>query len=163
MEIKKFDIILDNYKNPRLIVDDIKKWSKDISDSYDNSEKMAEMIYDIFDVEHKAIEYVWLVSMTSDCHIIGVFEVFRGSINASLFSPREIMMSALLSGASQIILAHCHPSGSPEPSMDDDLATFKLKKLCDEMRVPLMDHIIVAHKYGMNYYSYAKESRFVSV
>lgn len=161
MDIKKFDIILDNYKQPRLIVDETKKWSKDISEGCDNSEKTAELIYDIFDVRHRACEYVWMLSLTSDMKIIGVFELFKGSIKNSIFSPREIMMSALLSGAASIIIAHCHPSGNIEPSMEDDMVTFNLHKLCKEMGVPLLDHIIVGEGYyGMTFYSYAENKRF---
>lgn len=159
MDIKKFDIVLDNYKQPRLVIDDELKYSKDISSRINDSETLAEMIYDIFDVPHKATEYVYMLSLTSDGKIIGVFELFKGSIKASVFSPREIMMSALLSGAANIIMAHIHPSGNTEPSMEDDIVTFKLYNICKEMSLPLLDHIIVGDCFGMNYYSYAKNNR----
>ncbi len=164
MDIKRFDIVLDNYKNPRIVVDEIKKYSKDISNSYNNASSIAELIYEIFNVEHKAQEYVWLISFTSDFHIIGVFEISHGSLNRSFFSAREIMLSALLSGAAQIVVAHCHPSGDISPSLEDDACTFNLYKLCKEMQVPLLDHIIVAENRGvMVYFSYAEDNRFDSV
>ena len=42
-----------------------------------------------------------------------------GSLNANLVHPREVFEPAVRNLAAQIILAHNHPSGDPEPSEDD--------------------------------------------
>jgi len=42
-----------------------------------------------------------------------------GSLNANLVHPREVFEPAVRHLAAQIILAHNHPSGDPEPSEDD--------------------------------------------
>ena len=42
-----------------------------------------------------------------------------GSLNANLVHPREVFEPAVRHLAAQVILAHNHPSGDPEPSEDD--------------------------------------------
>ncbi len=42
-----------------------------------------------------------------------------GSLNANLVHPREVFEPAVKNLAAQVILAHHHPSGEPEPSEDD--------------------------------------------
>ena len=42
-----------------------------------------------------------------------------GSLNANLVHPREVFEPAVRNLAAQIILAHNHPSGNPDPSEDD--------------------------------------------
>jgi len=52
-----------------------------------------------------------------------------GSLNANLVHPREVFEPAVRDLAAQIILAHNHPSGDPEPSEDDHekQSTYKYK------------------------------------
>lgn len=54
------------------------------------------------------------------------------------------------------IVAHNHPSGSVEPSKDDDFTTQRLCLLCSIHGVNLVDHVIVA---GGDAYSYRQEGR----
>lgn len=73
-----------------------------------------------------------------------------GTLNSALFSPREILKSAILSNANSIMLFHNHPSGIPQPSQDDINVTNELRKACDIMQIKLLDHIIIGDK---TYYS----------
>ena len=51
--------------------------------------------------------------------------------------------AALLSNAHSIVLAHNHPSGSPEPSSDDLETTKQLIAAGKIMGVQVIDHLIV--------------------
>ncbi len=66
-----------------------------------------------------------------------------GSLNANLVHPREVFEPAIRNLAAQIILAHNHPSGDPEPSEDDITITKKLVEAGKIMGIEVIDHIIV--------------------
>lgn len=66
-----------------------------------------------------------------------------GSLNANLVHPREVFEPAVKNLAAQIILAHNHPSGSPEPSKDDLEINKRLVKAGKILGIEVLDHIIV--------------------
>ena len=66
-----------------------------------------------------------------------------GSLNASLVHPREVFEPTVRNLAAQIILAHNHPSGDPEPSEDDITITKRLIEAGKIMGIEVVDHIIV--------------------
>ncbi|MCD6086030.1 DNA repair protein RadC [bacterium] len=66
-----------------------------------------------------------------------------GSLNANLVHPREVFEPAVRNLAAQIILAHNHPSGNPEPSEDDLVITKRLVEAGKIMGIEIIDHIIV--------------------
>lgn len=48
--------------------------------------------------------------------IIGVFEISRGTVAASLLSAREILIRMLIVGATHFLICHNHPSGHLQSS-----------------------------------------------
>lgn len=66
-----------------------------------------------------------------------------GSLNANLVHPREVFEPAVINLAAQIILAHNHPSGDPEPSEDEITITKRLVEAGKIMGIEVVDHIIV--------------------
>lgn len=67
----------------------------------------------------------------------------RGTVNASLISPREVLIQALRHKAVSLILVHNHPSGDPSPSGEDIAMTKRLSQAAALVGVPLIDHIII--------------------
>ncbi|MEW6407798.1 MAG: DNA repair protein RadC [Patescibacteria group bacterium] len=67
-----------------------------------------------------------------------------GSLNANLVHPREVFEPAVRNLAAQVILAHNHPAGDPEPSEDDLVITKKLVESGKILGIEVVDHIIVA-------------------
>ncbi len=67
-----------------------------------------------------------------------------GSLNANLVHPREVFEPAVRNLAAQIILAHNHPSGDPEPSEDDLEITKRLVESGKILGIEVVDHIIIA-------------------
>lgn len=84
--------------------------------------------------------------------------IFKGTLNASLVSPREVFKMALLDDASGIIVLHNHPSGIATPSNADDETTARLVEVGNALGIPLLDHLIVGCE---NYYSYLEEGRLL--
>jgi len=66
-----------------------------------------------------------------------------GSLNANLVHPREVFEPAVRHLAAQIILAHNHPSGDPEPSEDDLEITKRLTESGKILGIEVIDHIII--------------------
>ena len=57
-----------------------------------------------------------------------------------------------------IVLCHNHPSGNAAPSRSDDHLTEELFVAARTVKIPLIDHIIVADG---DYYSYADEGKII--
>ncbi|MFZ6798515.1 RadC family protein [Undibacterium sp. Di24W] len=77
--------------------------------------------------------------------LIAAQELFRGSLSHASVYPREVVKSALAQNAASIILAHNHPSGSPEPSQADISLTQNLKSALALVDIRVLDHFIVAN------------------
>jgi DNA repair protein RadC len=70
--------------------------------------------------------------------------VSKGTVNAVDMYSRRIIELIVLYNACSLILAHNHPSGFAVPSKADIESTKHLSKVLHNMRVTLVDHIIVA-------------------
>ncbi len=79
--------------------------------------------------------------------------MFKGTVNASLVSPREIFVEALKIRAVHLVLIHNHPSGDPAPSREDVRVTERIRKSGELLGIRLLDHIII----GDNRYSSLRE------
>jgi DNA repair protein RadC len=66
-----------------------------------------------------------------------------GSLDASIAHPREIYREAVIASAASVVVFHNHPSGDPEPSVDDILLTRRLKEAGAVMGIELADHIVL--------------------
>ncbi len=74
-----------------------------------------------------------------------------GSLNENVVHPREVFEPAIKHLASQVIIAHNHPSGDPEPSEGDSVMTQKIIEAGKILDIEVKDHVIVG-KDG--FYSY---------
>jgi DNA repair protein RadC len=70
--------------------------------------------------------------------------ISQGSLTSSIVHPREVIKPAVKESAASVIFIHNHPSGDPEPSVDDMEITDRLCKSCKIMGIGVLDHIIVA-------------------
>ena len=57
--------------------------------------------------------------------------------------PREVFEPAITHLAAQIIIAHNHPSGNPEPSEEDIEITKRLFEAGKILGIEVLDHVIV--------------------
>ncbi len=82
--------------------------------------------------------------------------ISRGGLSETAVDIRLVLREALLANASAIIFCHNHPSGSLNPSRDDDNLTNSMSKACDTMRIRFVDHLIITDG---GFYSYAEEGK----
>lgn len=95
------------------------------------------------EMRHKEQEELHLMMLNTKNTLIKESLIFRGTVNASMASPREIFMEALRYHAVRVILVHNHPSGSSQPSKEDIMLTKRVKEAGAILSVPLLDHIII--------------------
>ena len=116
-----------------------------------NSKEVVMVMRKLLHLEKRAEEYCYIIALNSSCRIIGIFFLSKGTVNASIISPREFYIRALLVGAVQVILCHNHPSGSITPSDSDIETTKRLKEAGELININLADHIIIG---GENHFSF---------
>ena len=103
---------------------------------------------------HETVEYIMLLLLDSGLHLIDERILSKGTVNASLVSPREVFIHALQAQAAGIMLLHNHPGGDPAPSGNDIRITERILQIGILTDIPLFDHIII----GDNRYFSFKES-----
>lgn len=108
-------------------------------------------------LRHLETEHVYLLLCDNKNHIIKEILLSKGTVNASVLSPREIFLEALRYHAVHILLMHNHPSGDPTPSMQDIAITQTISDASRLIQIPLLDHIII----GDNTYTSLKEKGYL--
>lgn len=92
--------------------------------------------------------------LDSGNNIIETRTLSEGSIGEAVVYPRMVLKAALDCDCKSIILAHNHPGGSLNPSIQDRDITEKLVSIFAPLQIRVIDHIIVAN---INYYSMAEK------
>jgi DNA repair protein RadC len=104
----------------------------------------------------KAFESFAVLFLDVKNRLIAAEELFRGTLTHTSVYPREVVKAALAHNAASIILAHNHPSGSPEPSAADHALTAALKQALGLVDVRVLDHFVVARA---QVYSFAEHGQ----
>jgi DNA repair protein RadC len=86
--------------------------------------------------------------------VLGIFELSKGGVSGTVADPKLIFTAALKANASNIILAHNHPSGNLQPSQSDMELTKRCKEAGKLLEVQVLDHIILTSE---RYFSFADE------
>lgn len=111
--------------------------------------------YYMEELRHENREKLMLCMFDSQSVLLGDEIISIGTVNASLVSPREIFIRALMQQAVHIILLHNHPSGIPLPSTQDKLVTRRVQECGEMLGIRLSDHIIIGDN---QYFSFKEEN-----
>lgn len=104
MAIKTYELILDTEtKHTSLQVKDSFSYG---SEYFTTPLSVFTLMTEVFHLDTKADEYVYLGAFDNKMKLMGIFEVSHGTGNASLLDPRGVYMRALQIGASRIMLIH---------------------------------------------------------
>jgi len=88
-------------------------------------------------------EHFKILLLNTKNHVTQVHTVSVGSLNASVVHPRECFRPAIAAQAAAVILVHNHPSGDPEPSVEDISLTRRLIAAGDLLGIKVLDHVII--------------------
>ncbi|EAY56054.1 MAG: DNA repair proteins (RadC) [Leptospirillum rubarum] len=107
----------------------------------DNVEKVARF----FDgrVKDAKKESFWLITLNQRHQPIDLHRISEGSLSMTLVHPREAFSPAIRDSAAAVIFLHNHPSGDPEPSIDDLNLTRRLGESGDILGIRVLDHVVL--------------------
>lgn len=100
-------------------------------------------VYCMEDMRHLEQEQVRAMFFDTKQKLIRDVTLAKGTVNASVISPREIFIEGLRCGAVSLILVHNHPSGDPSPSREDELLTRRVEEAGKIIGISLLDHVII--------------------
>ena len=93
-----------------------------------------------FDVEHLRV-----IMLNTKNMVLGISDVYKGSVNSSQIRIGEVFRPALQRNASSMVIAHNHPSGSESVSPDDVAVTRAIVQAGKLLNIDVLDHIIQGH------------------
>lgn len=108
--------------------------------------------YYMEDMRHERQEIMKLLMMDTKTRLIGEKDISKGTVNASLITPRELFIEALQKNAVSIIILHNHPSGDVTPSSEDILITNRIKEAGELIGITLLDHLIIGNNCYSSFY-----------
>lgn len=104
-------------------------------------------------IGHRPNEVLFAIFLNAKNEVLATKELGEGTISQASAFPRKIVEEALKQKATSIILAHNHPGGVAEPSINDQTITTEIQKALALVEVSLQDHIILADN---EYYSFKR-------
>ncbi len=107
--------------------------------------------YYMEDMRHEKQELMKLLMLNTKARLIGETNISKGTVNASLITPRELFIEALQKNAVSIVVMHNHPSGDPTPSREDMLITKRILDAGALIGIELLDHIIIGNNQYMSF------------
>lgn len=108
---------------------------------------------------YKDREEFRVIFLNAKNRIIGEEVQQRGSVNAVAIHPGEVMRSAVLKGATALILVHNHTSGDVTPSRADIEVTRKIAEALAAVEIRLIDHFIVSKSLVFSFNDHGLLSR----
>ena len=104
----------------------------------------------------KSFESFHVLFLDVKNRLIDSKELFRGTLTHTSVYPREVVKEALARNAASVMLAHNHPSGTPDPSESDLLLTRALMQALALVDIRILDHFVVA---GHQVHSFAEHGQ----
>jgi DNA repair protein RadC len=104
----------------------------------------------------KSFESFHVLFLDVKNRLIDAKEMFRGTLTHTSVYPREVVKEALARNAASVMLAHNHPSGTPEPSESDLVLTRALMQALALVDIRILDHFVVA---GHQIHSFAEHGQ----
>lgn len=107
-------------------------------------------------LQHLNHEEFWAIFLTRSNKVIKTYCLSKGGLSATVVDPKIIFKKALELSASAVILAHNHPSGALEPSIQDINITEKIKKGGQILDIQVLDHLIITDHH---FYSFSEDGK----
>ena len=153
MKIRKYQVELDKNKHNKLIREKTYEYQTD--KKCNRPDIVTDMLQKTIRLHKQAEEHLYLIALDAKCDVLGLFEISHGTATEAYGKPREILIRALLCGATNLILAHNHPSGDETPSIQDATTKNRIEEACALVGIGFLDFIIL----GEHYYSFQEHNR----
>ncbi len=90
-------------------------------------------------------EQFWVLNLDTKLQLKSLIKLYTGTINQSAIRNSEVFRNAIIENCVHIVIAHNHPSGTVEPSVDDINTTKELVRAGKLLDIDVIDHIIVGN------------------
>ncbi len=115
-----------------------------------NSQDVLSLSYELRD---KKKEYLVCFYLNARNELIKKETISVGTVDKSLFHPREIFHPAIELNASNIILIHNHPTGNATPSQNDKEIVKKITEAGNLIGIKVIDFLIISKNDGYSFFS----------
>ena len=122
-------------KNPKDIIAAVKKW------------------------RNRRQENFLVITMDTGHVVTKLHHITKGLLDKTVTHPRECFYPAIKDYSQAVAFVHNHPSGNPQPSLEDDIVTERLCMTGVIIGINVIDHIIITPKG--NYYSYRENGKII--
>ncbi len=97
-------------------------------------------------MSHLDSEHLRIVLLSSKNHVMGIRELYRGTLNSSVVRIAELFRDAIRENCASVIIVHNHPSGDPSPSPEDIRMTADAVKAGALLDISVLDHVIIGSR-----------------
>lgn len=101
-------------------------------------------------------EEFWVALLNGANKVIAVKRLTQGGARQTVVDLPMLLKMAIDNLASNIAVAHNHPSGQNRPSHEDEQITKRIKTGCEAIGINMLDHIIIAQN---KYFSFSDEGK----
>ena len=108
-------------------------------------ERVVEVVRHIYKDLDADQEHFVILALNTQNEVDGFKVIASGMMDQVNVDLKILFRSALLLGASGLIMVHNHPSGYNDPSDDDKRLTRTTQEAAKILGIRLLDHIIVSH------------------
>lgn len=98
--------------------------------------------FELHDLKH---EEFWILLLDHQNRVLNKYKASQGGLTNTSVDMRLIIKEAMIHSATQMIIAHNHPSGSLSPSKQDLHITDKIKRGLKMVDIELLDHLIITY------------------
>ncbi len=98
----------------------------------------------------KVVEEAYIFSLNASYRLIAVSKISDGIGGQTYIFPAKVIKRAISDNASIVVIAHNHPGGIINPSVNDFEVTRSLAEILAEVNITLFDSIVVS---GKEYFS----------
>ena len=109
-----------------------------------------------YDLRDKKKEYLVCLYLNAKNILLKKEIISIGTLDKSLIHPREVFNPGIQLNSAGIIIAHNHPSGNPQPSVEDEEVMERIIQAGELVGIPILDFIIIGDK---DCYSFHKKIR----
>jgi len=100
---------------------------------------------------HLPHEEFWVLYLNNAHKLLYMHRLSQGGITATYVDIRLLLKEALQRRAVAIVVAHNHPSGQLQPSLQDRELTEKIKKAAELIDIKLLDHLVIAQQEYLSF------------
>ena len=108
---------------------------------YDAAQHLLTNVFTPFEAFDQ--EELWLLLFNNKQRITYEAMVYRGTVNSINIRLAEIFKEPIRVNAPALLLSHCHPSGSCEPSPEDIRLTQDAVQAGNLLGIEVLDHLVI--------------------